>query len=99
MASTDMLKDNILDVNGRSPNSMYILNLVDYLNNREDIAVMRSKEQRLNPLRDTGAGAKTVVKSFNIAGLPVLVVLFGIAVWFRRISRKKRIRLMFMSDS
>jgi hypothetical protein len=96
MASSDMLTDTILDTDGNSPNAMYILNLLDYLNDREDIAVMRSKEQRFNPLMDTGAGVKTIVKSFNIAGLPVLVVLFGFAVWFRRHSRKKQIRMMFI---
>ncbi|MEE8431107.1 MAG: Gldg family protein [Candidatus Desulfatibia sp.] len=95
MASSDMLKDNILDPKGRNPNTMFIMNLLDYLNNREDIAVMRSKEQRFNPLADTGPGIKTVIKSFNIAGLPVLVVLFGLTVWFRRHSRKKHIRMMF----
>jgi hypothetical protein len=71
------------------------MNVLDFLNDREEIAVMRSKEQRFNPLDDTGAGVRTFVKSFNIGGLPVLVVLFGLAVWFRRHSRKKRIQMMF----
>ncbi|OEU84765.1 MAG: hypothetical protein BA865_13565 [Desulfobacterales bacterium S5133MH4] len=95
MASSEMLKDNVLDKNGRSPNAMFIMNVLDFLNNQEEIAVMRSKEQRFNPLDDTGAVTKTFVKSFNIAGLPVLVVLFGLLVWFRRHCRKKRIQMMF----
>lgn len=95
MASSDMLKDNILDERGRTPNSMFILNTVDYLNDRSEIAVMRSKELRFNPLADTGAGVKTFVKTFNIAGLPVLVVLFGLLIWSLRHARKKRIRMMF----
>ncbi len=95
MASAEMLKDNILDEQGRSPNAMFIMNVLDYLNNREDIAVMRSKEQRFNPLDDTQGTIKMFVKSFNIAGLPVLVVLFGLVVWFRRHSRKKQIQMMF----
>ena len=95
MASSEMLKDNIVDAKGRTPNAMFIMNVLDFLNNREDIAVMRSKEQRFNPLDDAEAGTKTFVKSFNIAGLPVLVVLFGLLVWFRRNSRKKRIQMMF----
>jgi ABC-2 type transport system permease protein len=56
---------------------------------------MRSKEQRFNPLEDTQGGTKTFLKSFNIAGLPVLVVLFGLLVWFRRHTRKKQIQMMF----
>jgi ABC-2 type transport system permease protein len=95
IGSSEMLKDSLLDKKGRSPNAMFIMNALDFLNDREEIAVMRSKVQRFNPLRDTGAGTKTFVKSFNIVGPPVLVVLFGLVVWFRRHSRKKRIQMMF----
>ena len=58
---------------------------------------MRSKEQRFNPLDETTATGKTLVKTINIAGLPVLVVLFGLAVWLRRHARKKHIQMMFQS--
>jgi len=95
IASSEMLKDNILDKGGRSPNTMFILNVIDFLNNREDIAIMRSKEQRFNPLNDTTVVTKTFVKSFNIVGLPVLVVLCGFLVWFQRHSRMKRIKMIF----
>jgi ABC-type uncharacterized transport system involved in gliding motility auxiliary subunit len=95
MASADMLKNNVLDAEGQSSNATFIMNVLDYLNGREDIAVMRGKEQRFNPLDDTQAGIKTFVKAFNIAGLPVLVVIFGLGVWFRRHSRKKHILMMF----
>ena len=95
MASADMLKNNILDATGRSSNAAFVMNVLDYLNGREDIAVMRGKEQRFNPLEDTQAGIKTFVKAFNIAGLPILVVIFGLGVWFRRHSRKKHIQMMF----
>ena len=95
MASADMLKNNVLDAGGSSSNATFILNVIDYLNGREDIAVMRGKKQRFNPLEDTGAGTKTIVKAFNIAGLPILVVIFGLGVWFRRHSRKKQIQMMF----
>ena len=98
MASADMLKDNVLDAGGRGPNATYILNVIDYLNDREDIAVMRGKEQRFNPLHDTKGGTKTFAKTLNIIGLPSLVVLFGIAVWFRRRARKKNIQMMFQKS-
>ncbi len=95
MASGDMLKNNVLDADGQSSNATFVMNVIDYLNGREDIAVMRGKEQRFNPLEDTQASTKTFVKAFNIAGLPVLVVIFGLGVWFRRHSRKKHIQMMF----
>jgi len=95
MASSEMLKDTVLDPEGNSPNDMFVLNAIDTLNHRQNIAIMRSKILRFNPLHDTGAITKTFVKSFNIAGLPVLVVFLGLIIWFGRHSRKKRIQMMF----
>ena len=85
----------MLDEEGRSPNATFVMNVLDTLNGRDEIAVMRSKEQRFNPLEETEPAVKTFVKSFNIVGLPVFVVVFGLIVWLRRRSRQKRIRLMF----
>jgi ABC-2 type transport system permease protein len=95
MAAPDMLKNNVLDPEGDSPNDTFILNTLDALNNREDIASMRSKVLNFNPLQDTGSLTKTFVKAFNIAGLPILVVFLGLLVWLRRHSRRKRIQMMF----
>ena len=97
-ASSEMLKDNILDEAGRSPNAVFILNVLGYLNNHQDIAMMRSKEQRFNPLADLSPLAKTGIKSLNIAGLPVLVVLAGLIVWLRRKSRRRQIQLLFQKQ-
>ncbi len=95
MAASEMLQDNVIDSEGQSPNAMFILNVVDALNNRADIAAMRSKVQRFNPLNETSAGLKTFTKAFNIVGLPILVVFFGLVVWMRRHARKKRIQMLF----
>jgi len=95
MASSEMLKNNVIDPEGQSPNSMFILNVVDALNNRADIAAMRSKVQRFNPLNETGPALKTFTKAFNIVGLPVLVILFGLFVWMRRHARKKQLQMLF----
>ena len=95
MASSEMLKNNVLNPEGDSPNDMFILNTIDALNHREDIAAMRSKVLSFNPLNDTGSLTKTFVKTFNIAGLPVLLVFLGLIVWLRRHSRKKQIQMMF----
>ena len=95
MASSDMLKDNVLDEEGKSPNAVFVLNVLDALNHREGIARMRSKEQQLNPLLETSPFAKTLIRGFNVAGLPVVVVVFGLFMWLRRHARKKQIQRMF----
>ena len=95
VGSSEILKDRILDPEGRSPNAMFVMNVMDALNGHEDMAVMRSKIQRFNPLLETSAAVKTFIKAFNIAGLPIFVVFFGLFVWLRRHSRKKQIQMMF----
>ncbi len=95
IATGEILKNNMFDEEGQSPNAIFIMNALDSLNNRDDIAIMRSKVQRFNPLDDTDAGVKIFVKTFNIIGLPVLVIIFSLIIWMRRHSRKKRIQMMF----
>jgi hypothetical protein len=96
IASSEVLKDYILDSQGTSTNSIFIMNLIDYLNNREAIAAMRSKVSSHNPLLSLSGGTKAFVKYFNILGLPVLVVFFGLFIWFLRHHRKKIIRATFL---
>jgi ABC-type uncharacterized transport system involved in gliding motility auxiliary subunit len=95
MASGDMLQDNVLSDETNSPNTLFVLNIIDMMNNREDIAVMRSKVQRLNPLSDTTPTVKSFIKIFNIAGLPCLVILFGLSMMLYRHARKRKIQMMF----
>ncbi len=95
MGSSEMIKNNILDPQGKSPNAMFVLNILDFLNDKENLAVMRSKQQVFNPLNELSADAKFMIKSFCIAGLPVLTILFGFLIWGLRHLRKKRIQIMF----
>jgi len=97
VASAELLKDQLLDDEGRSTNAMFVLNMIDALNDRGDIAAMRSKVQELNPLKESAPATKTMIKAVNIVGLPILVVVFGLIVWARRHARRKRIQLQFQA--
>jgi ABC-type uncharacterized transport system involved in gliding motility auxiliary subunit len=98
IGSAELIQDSVLEADGRTPNAIFMMNAIDYLNDRMDVALMRSKEQRFNPLEDPAPATRTMTKAFNIVGLPVIVVLFGIAVWLRRMARKKRIQAMFQES-
>jgi ABC-type uncharacterized transport system involved in gliding motility auxiliary subunit len=95
LGCAQMLHDNMLDAEGRTTNATFLLNAVDHLNGEDAIAQMRSKQQTLNPLAQTTALTKGIFKAFNIAALPVIVVLFGFGVWFRRNLKKKKIAQIF----
>ncbi|MBI5417181.1 Gldg family protein [Candidatus Poribacteria bacterium] len=95
IGTSEILKNNVLDKDGKSPNAQFIMNMIDYLNGKENRAVMRSKSQQFNPLKEIKPETKTIIKSANIAGLPILMILAGLIMWFRRSSRKRSIQFRF----
>jgi ABC-type uncharacterized transport system involved in gliding motility auxiliary subunit len=95
VGTSEILKDNLIDKEGKSPNAQFVMNVIDAFNGREAYALMRTKAQRFNPLREIEPGTKAMIKSFNVAGLPVIVILVGLLVWLRRVSRRRMIQNMF----
>ncbi len=93
-----MLTDNLISEQGDNPNSTFVMNVIDVLNHREDISLMRSKIQSFNPLTVKDEQFRMLAKVFNIAGLPVIVVIFGLLVWVKRTTRKRRIEDMFQEQ-
>jgi ABC-type uncharacterized transport system involved in gliding motility auxiliary subunit len=92
---SQMLEDNMLDPEGQSTNATFILNIIDHLNGEDEIALLRSKQQALNPIAQTTPLDRGVIKAANIIGLPILVVLFGFGVFVKRRARKKKIANRF----
>lgn len=94
MPSASMVQDMVL----ASPdlaNRDFIVNMIDKLNGREGMAIMRSKNQRFNPLHEVGPKGKFFVKAINIVGLPLLAIVMGLLVYFRRQRRKSWIQTEF----
>ena len=99
VSSSTLLSDSLLDPEGTTTNATFILNVIDHLNDQDNIAVMRSKQQLFNPLKETTPFIRNLIKSLNIAILPCIVILFGLAVLFRRSLRKKKIKLAFQNNT
>jgi len=95
MGSSEILKNNIIDQNGLSPNAVFLLNSIDYLNGNENMAVMRGKNQRFNPIKETKLLVRRLIKTVNGTGLPLAIIILGIFIWMRRKARKKSIQAMF----
>ncbi len=102
MASSEMIKNQLMELTDQAnqrANAIFILDMIDALNNREAIAAMRSKAQQYNPLEPTGAATKVLIKAANMVGLPFLTILCGLLVWYRRRARQKQIKLRFQGDA
>jgi ABC-type uncharacterized transport system involved in gliding motility auxiliary subunit len=95
MGSPEMLTDSLISEQADNPDATFIMNVIDILNNHADIAMMRGKVQSFNPLEVKNEQVKVLAKGFNIAGLPMIVVIFGLIMWIRRTTRRHRIEAMF----
>jgi ABC-type uncharacterized transport system involved in gliding motility auxiliary subunit len=95
VGTSQILVDAVIDQGGAEPNAVLALNMMDYLSRREGFAELRGKAATVSLLREVKPEVRTYVKTFNVAGLPILVVLGGLGVWLAWASRKKRIRQQF----
>ncbi len=95
VGSADILRNNIVDEAGSTPNAQLLMNMVDYLNGRQDLAVLRSKAQRFNPLIDIAPESRSLIKGANLVGLPLLVIFIGLIAWLRRSARRRKLKKMF----
>ena len=77
MGSSHLLRDYMVDREGRVPNAVFLANLMDALNNREAVALMRGKQQIFNPLDEVPAAMRAAIKGFNIIGLVALKIMQG----------------------
>jgi len=96
VGTSEITASNVIDAEGKSPNAIFLHNMIDYLNGNYALPEMRAKGMEFNPLEDSGEGTRLALKILNIAGLPIFVILIGLFVWYRRTARKKRIRAAFI---
>jgi hypothetical protein len=74
----------------RSPeNLVFTLNAIDWLAQDEALIAIRAKDRRPPPLVFESTGLRDTVKYFNVAGLPVLLVVAGAV----RLLKRRRLAL------
>lgn len=101
IGSSRMLADQLLasqQGQKQSPNAIFVMNLMDSLSGKTEMARLRSEIQTFNPLNETTQLTRNAVKVVNIAGMPLVVLLFGMCVWLIRSRRRRRIRQRFSAQ-
>lgn len=82
----DFMGDEYL---GNAGNLTFFANIVDYLADDAGLITIRSKNLDTPPLAPVSDGMKPVVKYGNLIVPPLLVVLYGLYRWRRRLAKKK----------
>ncbi len=97
-SSSAITTRQVIDENGQSPVSMYLMNVIDYMNGNEDLCTMRTKSLSVNNLTVKSQIAAGIWKIFNQYGLAVLVALAGLIVWRFRTARRRAINKKYNPD-
>lgn len=72
--------------------SVFFLNLIDWLSQDEDLISIRSKGGTFRPLKQTSSGARIIFKYSAIFLLPLLVIAYGIFRWKARAKLKNGLK-------
>ena len=91
MGSSAVTTYQVIDEAGTSPVSMFIMNIIDYMNGHEDLCVMRTKVLGINNLEIKNPAAANFWKFFEQYGLVVILAATGFVVWRLRLKRRKAI--------
>ena len=84
----DFMKD---DFAGSKGNMVFFQNIVDYLSDESGLITIRSKDVTEPPLEQISDGMKKFLKYGDLVAPPLLVILYGLLRWRRRVAFKKSI--------
>ncbi|MBN1825443.1 MAG: GldG family protein [Candidatus Eisenbacteria bacterium] len=80
--SGNMILDDM--TNQFRANLVLLQNAVDWLSFGDELIAIRSRGVSDRPLREMSERGKTIARFLTTFGVPILVVLFGLARWIRR---------------
>lgn len=86
VGDSDFINNNFAQ--GNPDNFLFFQNIVDSLALDEDLINIRSKGITERPIKELSEGVKAAVKYFNIFGMTIFVMAFGLARYYLR--RKRR---------
>lgn len=91
-SSSALTTRQVVDANGSNPVAMMTLNMVDYMNGREELCSMRTKGLGISTFTLKSKAAEKFAQYFNIIGIVVLVALVGFIVYRKRSRRRAAIQ-------
>ena len=97
VGDSDLVNDQNLQVAQQvqiyQTNLFFFLNAIDWLAHDESLIALRIKGVSARPLTVTMDGATRAWIGFNVVGVPLFLVVFGIALWRVRTARRRSFKL------
>lgn len=80
-------------------NGLFLTNMVDFTNGHPQNPEMRTKRLEYAPIKKLGDAERVIYKTFNLGGVPLLVILAGLFIWKRRGQRRKNVMEQFSAEA
>lgn len=88
----------LIDEDCTQPISVFVRNVIDYMNNNGDLCAMRSKNLNTASLTVKNQKAATAWQIIGQYGLVVIVLIIALVLWRVRVARRRQIRLKYDPD-
>lgn len=91
LGSSAVTTYQVIDENSSTPVALFLMNVVDYMNGKEDLCIMRSKNLSINTLTIKSMAAANFWKYFCQYGLVLILIVCGLLVLRSRSRRRRQI--------
>ncbi len=100
VASTSSITTaELIQQNSQEPIALFLRNAVDYMNSKEDLCSMRTKNLSLNTLQQVSGKLALIVKYFNQIGLSLIVIIIGLCVLVLRKKHREHILQLYSNEN
>jgi gliding-associated putative ABC transporter substrate-binding component GldG len=99
IGSADFLSNDFLDPRRGGTLVQFAQNLVDWTAQDSELVEIRSKGVEPAVLGNVPEAQRMLVKYFNLAGLPILVVIAGLLMWRRMEARRQMVAELFKTQA
>lgn len=97
-ATSHITSPAVIDDTGNQGIAYLVRNAIDYMNNKSELAEMRTKGLSLDVLKKASNGSIQIAKIANQYILPLIVVIIGFIVWNARTVHRRKIRKLYTSQ-
>jgi len=100
VGSSEFLPNDFIDPRrGGGALASFTANLVDWVAQDSELVEIRAKETSAGVVGEISDARRFLIKYFNLAGLPILVILGGLLMWRRFENRRLKIAAQFKASA
>jgi gliding-associated putative ABC transporter substrate-binding component GldG len=98
-STRELLQNDFINARGEGTLVQFAQNMVDWAAQDDALVEIRSKGLSAPELGQIGDMQRQMIKYFNMVGLPLLVIFFGLYMWRHFENRRQQLALQFQKNN